>query len=187
MKLHRIAVATAVLALGVAACAGDRSQGVRAAETRLTNAQIDAEKEQIRLEQKQAKERGDALTKQLEEKEKAEAKGKREVAEAKKDVAKAHADVASDRTKVDADAKARLTKADAKLDEAKTKAAKLTGDKRTRFDADVKRLEIDKREIEDHLSKLNRAADKDYTKAKESLEKSLHKLESTLDHVVKDL
>jgi hypothetical protein len=198
MKLVR--TGTAVLVLGIAACAANRSKEVTEAETKLTSAQMDARKEESRLNQKQVAEQVEAQkkplspgkrveleAKQIEERATTKAEGTKSVADAQESAAKARASLDAERTKVEADAKARLSKADARLIEAKSKAGKLTGGKRAQFDSEVNTAEAKRTEIRDRLSNLTRASTSEWESAKTKLDKSLDDLDAALKRAEKDL
>ena len=200
MKPERFALAATLLALGAAACAADRSKDVTQAETSLTSAQMDARRDEVRLNQKQVAEQTEAQqkalsptkrveldAKQIEERAESKATSTKAIAEAQEKAAKAHASLDAERTKAEADAKERLTKADARLIEAISKRGKLSGGKRAQFDAEVNTFESKRVEIRDRLSNLTRAADDEWNQAKSKLEQSLDDLEAALNRAEKDL
>jgi hypothetical protein len=200
MKLERLAVATTVLALGVGACAANRSKEVKHAEANLTSAQVDARNEEARLNQKQAQEqasaqrkamspgkRAELQTKQLEQRAETKAKGEKEIAKAQEEATTAHAEMQAERATVEADAKERLAKADARIVEAKSKSAKLSGGKRAQYDAEINTFNAKKIEAQDRLSNLSRAPDEEWSRAKGKLDKTLDDLEAALKRAEKDL
>lgn len=200
MKLERpaVLVTIATLVLGAAGCAADRNKEVKSAETELTNAQMDAQKDQVQLEAKQTRERNQArymsddaraalAAKQVEERAETAEKGTKSVAEAEKDLTGARAAMREERIATAAEMKSRMEKADAKFLEAHDKSTSLTGKKRTRYDDNVHLFALKRAEAVGKVSDLQKSSDDGFMKAKEDADKTLDALERFADRIVDDI
>lgn len=171
MNIQRI-LGTAALVAAFAACSREPAKDVQSAQTNLTNAEVNARRDSVRLDEQQEAERAAA--------DKARAE---ELNSAQKEVTQAQARLEMERQNVTESSKLRLERLTADANGLKQKSTTLSRGKKAEFDTLWNRYELQRQDVKNQIDDLGNVQADAWVTSKKTLNDSLDNLSKTISKI----